>query len=71
VPILERALELREALADHDPVLLAETRWALARALAATGTRDRARTLAVAAHAGVEDPEMQAEIDAFLARRAR
>jgi eukaryotic-like serine/threonine-protein kinase len=75
VPVLERALELREQLADHDPVLLAETRWALARALAATGSRDRARSLAVAARAGVEDPEMKAEIEAQIeawsARRGR
>ncbi len=71
VPVLERALALREALADHDPVLLGETRWALARALATTGARSRARTLALAAREGVESAEMKAEIDAWLVRGGR
>jgi tetratricopeptide (TPR) repeat protein len=71
LPVLERALALREPLADHDPVLLAETRWALARALAATGTLHRARTLATSAKDGVEDPAMKAEIAAWLARHGR
>ncbi|HET6585555.1 MAG TPA: hypothetical protein VFG69_18980, partial [Nannocystaceae bacterium] len=68
---LERALALREALADHDPVLLAQTRWALAQALAATGDRTRARALAVAAECGIEDAALRADIAAWIERLRR
>jgi serine/threonine protein kinase/tetratricopeptide (TPR) repeat protein len=67
--LLERALALREAMPDHDPVLLAQTRWALAQALAATRQRRRARELAVAARDGIEDAALRAEIEAWLAAR--
>jgi eukaryotic-like serine/threonine-protein kinase len=74
VPILTRALDIRER---HElkPEVRAETRFALARALWETGSeRDRARTLASAARAEyTKVPNMEShtgEIDAWLATRA-
>jgi tetratricopeptide (TPR) repeat protein len=71
LPLLERALVLRAK--DADPVDVAETRFALARALVATrGEVARARDLAAAAatayaQTGEGYPRQRAEIEAWLA----
>ncbi|MBL9102471.1 MAG: tetratricopeptide repeat protein [Myxococcales bacterium] len=78
VPLLARAVELREAEVAA-PWHLAESRYQLARALWAAGDeRSRALTLAVQArdtlaeHPDPQAPDRRAEIDAWLAaRRAR
>jgi hypothetical protein len=73
LPLLERALLLRAK--DADPVDVAETRFALARALVATGgDLKRARGLAEAAAAayaatGEGYPRQRAEIASWLAER--
>jgi hypothetical protein len=74
LPPLERALPLREA-GEPDAPLVAETRFALARALSdADADRRRARALAEkarATYATAKDDKHTAEIDAWLAARAR
>ncbi|HTM22550.1 MAG TPA: tetratricopeptide repeat protein, partial [Kofleriaceae bacterium] len=74
LPLAERAAAIREKNAL--PAELAESRFALARARWATG--DRARALAVArqardgfAGAGALAAPQAAEVDAWLAARAR
>jgi len=74
IPVLERALALRVA-AGRDPVDVAETRFALARALwDGGGDRARAHALATearAAYAGGRGATDRAEIDAWLRRHAK
>lgn len=71
LPPLERALRVREA-GEHDPSPIAETRFALARALwDANADRTRARRLAHAARAAwaqVNDTKDVAAVDEWLAR---
>jgi hypothetical protein len=70
IPLLERALEIRRA-ANADPTLIAETRFALARALWDGGQRKRAvaeATSARAAFAASPDRAAEvAEVDAWFA----
>jgi tetratricopeptide (TPR) repeat protein len=74
VPLLERALAIRERTESEDS-LLGETRFALARGLIEAGRdRERARQLARAARANyaraANVPEKVAQIDGWLARAA-
>ena len=74
LPPLERALRLREA-GEQDPFLVAETRFALARALW-DAERDRTRALilakkARAAYERAPDEKDAAEIGTWLATRGR
>jgi eukaryotic-like serine/threonine-protein kinase len=79
VPLFERALRIRERK-ETNPVLLAETRFGLARALwAAGGSRERALRLARSARVGYDNGHYRnelARLDAWLqagqaGRRAR
>ena len=74
IPPLERALRVRTAN-EPDPSFVAETRFVLARALwDANADRARARELATTARAAylkAADSKDAAEIDAWLATRAR
>lgn len=74
VELLERALALREKHLAPDSYYVSGNRFALAKALAlqeSPTARARARELATSARAGYEaygDPELVAEVDAWLKR---
>jgi serine/threonine protein kinase/tetratricopeptide (TPR) repeat protein len=74
LPLLERAVELH-AGGTEDPVLRADARFALARALADSGDPGpRAATLALEARdayaQGADEADKRAEVDAWLGRHA-
>jgi len=62
VQVLEHALAIRHKLPDEHPDV-ARTRFALARAVAATGDKRRARSLAEQARAGFAAAKSQRDID--------
>ena len=66
---LERSLKLRESTSAY-PARLAETRFALARALWATGEQARAMELAIAARDGFQQAGALelAEVTAWIAK---
>jgi len=70
IPLLERTVELRER-AGVDPLLVAEARFELARALWSSG-RDRSRARRLASQAALtyaNDAEKHAEISAWMKKR--